>query len=116
MKYWVLILCLILAGCDGGADTSPYSCIATLTWNPPDTTIDGTPITTNDLSKYTIYMSEQPEVADHFIELVVDITDVNMITMEIRDISRGQHWFYLTVTDVEDRISPFSNVLGKECT
>jgi len=119
MKYLVLLTSLLLVGCEGGDGTVPLpptECTATLTWEAPIETIDGTPITTQDFIKYTIYMSEEPEVEDHFIELVTDVTDVNMITMEIRDIPDGQHWFYLTVTDIENRVSPHSNVLGKLCS
>ena len=115
MKGFWLILGLILVGCEGGEDTVPAACSAMITWEAPTETYDGTPISTTDLSKYTIYMSEQPEVDEHYIELVVDVTDVNMIMMELKNISPGEHWFYLTVTDVENRISPYSNVLGKQC-
>ena len=100
MKRIALLLLLVLTGCDGGGQTVPTSeCIATVTWELPTTRLDGTPISAEDLSKITIYMSEAPFTDDMYKELVVDIPNTFLMTWEVDNIPDGEHWFYLTVTD-----------------
>jgi len=113
MKMMLLALILMLVSCSGSS--KPQKCMATLTWATPTERLDGTPLSLSELSKITIYMSEQEDTDTIFLERVEDLHDVNFITWELKNLPPGQHWFYITVTDIENHISPFSNILGKIC-
>jgi len=120
MKKSLILLYLILFGCGGGDSTPPptpiQKCDALISWLPPIQYGDGSVITLQDFKKYTIYMSNQESVKDTFIELVIDITDVNLISWELKQqLNPGKHWFYMTVTDNNDNTSAFSNIMTKEC-
>lgn len=124
MKWFPLVLAIILVGCggsDGGtkslANNKPpqATCSATVIWEPPTERTDGTPITTDEMEKFTIYVNKQNNVTDNTIVAVIDITDVNTTDFTIQELSRGQKYFYMTVTDTEGRVSTFSNILNKLC-
>ena len=115
MIKWLPIL-ILLVSCEGGDTTVPTSdCIATLTWELPTQRLDGSIITLTDLSKVTIYMSEAPFTDDFYIESVSDVTNTMLVTWEVKNIAEGQHFFYLTVTDQDNNVSAYSNILGKVC-
>lgn len=116
-KGWYFCL-LILAGCGGGADTVPLpdnTCTATLTWEYPVVRLDGTTLSREELQKLTIYVNEQSGMNEETIERIEDIMDINIITWEVRQLNDGVHWFYLTVTDVKNTESGFSNEESKLC-
>lgn len=116
MRLVGLALCLILAACDGGGGTTPTSeCSATLTWVAPSHTLDGSPITVGELSKFTIFLSEQPDTEDIYREMEIDINNTFLVTWEVKNIPVGQHYFYMTATDLDDNISAYSNILSKQC-
>lgn len=77
--------------------------------------MDGTPLPLEELSKFTIYMSESPDPADMLIELVIDVEDQNLISWEVRNLTVKQHYFWVTATDTDNRESAPSNVEDKDC-
>lgn len=110
------IIVLLLVACNGNNGEDPVlPCNAILTWTAPTTTIDDIPISTDELEKFTIYMSEQPSTEMQYIELVSEITDTNLILWEIKNIGNGTHWFYMTTILKEGNVSPFSEIQIKIC-
>jgi len=77
--------------------------------------MDGTPLPLSELREFTIYVSSSPDPTDMMIELVVGITDVNLISWEVRNLTSAQHYFWVTATDTENRESAPSNVEDKQC-
>jgi len=111
----------MLAGCGQGGGFNPpeppvaTDCTAFLQWIAPTERMDGTPLLITELSKYTVYVSESPEPLDMLIEMVIEISDPNVISWEVFDLSHP-HWFWVTATDTEGLESGPSNVEGKDCT
>ena len=117
----LVLLTILVGSCSGGENTStlpelpPVICIATLTWEYPVAMLDGTIISQKDLQKLTIYVNEMEGYNQETLEMVEDILDVNIISWEIKPLSPGVHWFYLTVTDVKNIESGYSNEMNKIC-
>jgi hypothetical protein len=137
----VLLALFVLAGCGGGSSggfsnqptaedqntlTSsnngalplPATCEATLVWERPYDRQDGTPFTPEEILQYTIYISHQDSTKDSAVITIieVDVSDnpsVEAITID--GISKGQKYFYMTITDKDNRVSSFSNILNKHC-
>lgn len=119
MKKILLVLSLVLAGCGEGAGTfnlppAAKTCSATLTWEAPYDRIDGTPLTTAELQKYTIYVNRRDSVETNSLITIIEVTDTNLITYET-EVPKGVKYFYMTVTDTEGRESTFSNILSQIC-
>lgn len=114
-----LVSLLILAGCGGGGSPpsppNPVGCTAAVQWEPSGERTDGTPMPVEEIAKFTIFVSNSPEIVEGALELEVDITDRHLTAWEVPDLRPGQHWFYMTVTDTEGRESTYSNVQGKQC-
>jgi len=77
--------------------------------------MDNTPLTLDELQKFTLYVNDAEGMEEARITLVVDLTDVYLIQWEIRNLPAGLHWFYMTATDTENRVSGYSNELSKFC-
>ena len=120
MKLAVVILLLLLlssCGKGGGFSNPPLEpCSAILLWAVPKFRINDKPLPLDELAKITIFVNRLSGFRKEFIEFTVDITDVNLIQWEIKDLNRGRHWFYLTVTDTDNIESGFSNEEFKICT
>jgi hypothetical protein len=112
-RWWVVIL-ILLASCVDPVET-PTDCIAAVTWQPPSQTLDGSPLTVEELRKFTVFLSSQPDTDDIFKQLQVDITNTYLITWEIKNIPEGAYYYYMTATDLEGNVSAYSNILFKEC-
>lgn len=116
----LLLVTLLLAGCGPGGSSIELppeaTCSATLTWQAPNDRIDGTPITIEELDKFTIYINRRNSTDPSTVVLIVDLTDTTQQMAEITDIPKGQRYFYMTVTDLNGVESPFSNILSKLCT
>lgn len=120
-KYLVAIF-LILVGCtQGGEGTYPnppdpvIECDALVTWEIPVERTDGSELLIEDIAKYSIFINKEPNVEKITLERVVDITDNALTQWKIPELSEGEHWFYMTVTDDENRQSTFSNIIAKTC-
>lgn len=82
----------------------------------PTERMDETPLATDELEKLTIYVMETPEPRDEMFLMIIEVTDVNLISWEIQDLELRDLHFSVRVTDTEGRESAFSNVRGKDCT
>ena len=119
---------LLLAGCPGGNNSPPGdpdpsdTCTAILEWAPPTARMDESPLTLEELQKFTVYVNNAEGMEEARITLVIDLTDVYMIQWEIRNLPAGQHWFYMTATALgtvpgqPNPVSGYSNELSKFCT
>lgn len=123
MRYLVLLSLLAGGGCveSGSPPQPPVSvfCSAFLEWEPPKFRMDGSPITIEELSKYTIYVNEEEGKNEATLVLVIDINDPSLVSWEIRNLDVQLHWFYMTVTDNSrptNFTSPYSNELRKDCS
>ncbi len=116
MERILVVILLLLASCSDNinyTDDVPViedTCIATLSWETPTERIDGSKLMLKELQKFTIYMSDIKGLTR-----IIDITDVYLIQWEIRGLTEGLYWFYITVTDSGDRESSPSNKVVKEC-
>lgn len=124
MRKWIILL--ILAGCNSGSNKVPLpppiveppqiQCIATLFWELPTHRIDNTILPQNEIAKLTIYMSSANSTLEEYLELIIDIENVGITSWIIYDLTTGDHWFYASVTDLNDLTSNFSNLVNKTCT
>lgn len=108
MRRLLLVIGLLLVSCSDSPQ-EPSPCTATLTWEM------STEQDLSELSKYTIYLSSQPSTEPQYRELEIDITNAYLITWEARNISSGTHYFYMTSTNKQNDMSPYSNILSKTC-
>jgi len=110
---------LILVGCGGGNSPNPpdptIGCDALVIWEIPVERTDGSELLIEDISKYSIFINKEPSVEETTLERVVDITDNALTQWNIPKLTEGEHWFYMTVTDDENRQSTFSNIIAKTC-
>lgn len=97
-------------GCGGGGSSSNSngngsSHSATLTWDPPNINIDGTPLT--DLAGYKIYYGT---TSGNYTE----VKDVgNVITYKVGGLQPGTYYFAVTVYDNSRNEGGYSNEVGK---
>ena len=118
------VVALAVVGCGGGGNSPPkppeppteVECTASLQWVMPTERMDETPLTPGELEKLTIYVMESPEPRDELFLLIIEVTDVNLISWEIQDLELRDLYFSVRVTDTEGRESAHSNVEGKDCT
>ena len=122
MNKYILLVLVILAGCDGGAPVSSLAerppqatCSAIVTWEPPAERTDGSELTKEELQKFTIYINRRDDVDENNLISIIDITDTDIVTWEVSDLTPGKKYFYMTVTDTDGRTSTFSNILSKLC-
>ena len=118
-SIFILLLFIIfpIFGCgSGGGGSSDYSSgdnsesgtsinSATLTWDPPATSADGTPLT--DLAGYTIYYGTSS------LNYTVSIDVGNVTTYKIDNLSPGTYYFSVTAYDTAGNESDFSNEVSK---
>lgn len=117
-NLWVLAI--VLTGCLPDTEVKELpptaaTCSATITWEPPATRVNDNPLKTEELEKYTVYINRRDTVEDSSLLLVVDITDINLITFVISEVPKGVKYFYMTTTDTEGRVSTYSNIEKQVC-
>jgi len=115
----LVLLAIILVACDSDADHDGLpptaTCEILVTWSAPSTRLDGTPITLKELEKYTIYVNLRESTDDSTLVMIADITDTTIESWLLKYVHKGRVYIYLTVTDTEGRISPYSNMLDIVC-
>jgi|SRR5210317_937646 len=75
-----------------------------ISWNPPMSRVDGTPLTIEEISHYELYMDD--------VLLTDSIQGTE--TSYIISVSTGSKCFKMKTVDIYSRSSPFSNVLCKD--
>jgi hypothetical protein len=103
---FAIVSLLILSSfwCGGGGERSTsYS--TTLTWDPPTTNADGTPLT--DLAGYRIYYGT---LTRNYIK-VINIG--NVTTYTIKNLNPDTYYFAVTAYDNSGNESGYSNELSK---
>ncbi len=110
--YIVLTVCLIIFL----HASNHFACertVVTLSWAPPTTNSDGTPLT--DLAGYIVYYYRA--IYDHYSVIddyahSIDVGDVR--TYQISNLIKGDtYYFAITAYDTSGNESEYSNVVGK---
>jgi len=97
-----IVICSIFScGGSGGGDDASSIHPATLTWDPPTTNADGTPLT--DLAGYNLYYGTSP---GNYTE-VIDVG--NVITYTVTGIEPGKYYFAVTAYNTSRIESGYSN-------
>ena len=120
MRVLTLLLGLALLGCGNYSisddKTSTETCDVLVTWEPPATRINGWTLTDDQLEKYTIYVNlTKDPTKEGTLVLVADVTNTEARSWVVEGVHKGSVWFYITVTDLEGRVSPYSNLLNVIC-
>lgn len=107
--FWLIsiiisLLILLSFGCGGGGGSSTsYS--STLTWDPPTTNADGTPLI--DLAGYKIYYG----ISSGNFTIVIDVG--NVTTYKIENLNHDTYYFAVTAYDNSGNESGYSNEVSK---
>ncbi len=80
----------------------------TLSWTPPTTNVDGTPLT--DLKGYKIYTSNVHGVYDKLKAIDVG----NVVTSTLTNFCEGLYYFVATAYDTSGNESSYSNEVSKQ--
>ena len=104
MYKWLIVIVIVLLSA-GILIALPYQPKTTLTWEPPMTNIDGSPLT--DLSGYKVYWGAVSGTYTG-VKDVLNVTTVNIAqTMAITP--KGNDCFVVTAYDVAGNESDYSN-------
>lgn len=113
----ILLLLLLLPGCGGGGGGGPTDSASstgatahsgpavTLTWDPPTTNADGSPLT--DLAGYKVHYG----TATGAYTKTVDVH--NVTTHRVEDLAPGTYYFAVTAYDLSGNESDYSNEVHK---
>ena len=106
MYKWLIGIAIVLLSA-GLLIALPYQPKTTLTWEPPTTNIDGSPLT--DLAGFKVYYSQASGVyTDTQSKDVGNVVTVNIVqTMAITP--KGNYCFVVTAYDVAGNESDYSN-------
>ena len=104
-------LTLSSCGNGGGSETASGSGgnnnVATLSWDPPTTNVDGTSL--DDLAGYKIYYGTS---SGNYTGMI-DITDPQKSDHTIENLASGTYYFVATAYDTSGNESDFSNEVSK---
>lgn len=102
------ILFVVMAGCGGGgsAGNTGVNTTASLSWDAPDSNIDGTPV--DDLAGYRVYYGTSSGNYTSFVDIGLSNTAV------IDSLTPGAtYYFVITTYDTSGNESAFSNEVSK---
>ncbi len=85
-----------------------FAANVSLTWDPPTTNEDGTPLT--DLAGYKVYYGN---ASGNYTE---NIDVVNVLTYTVKNLTDGTWYFAVTAYDTSDNESDYSNEVNKTIT
>ena len=116
LKSALIALALIaMGGCGsgGGSDSSPVvvgggtvgTGTAMLSWTPPTTNEDGTPV---ELRGFNVYQGSSPQN----LQLVRSVSDIDT-TVLIEGLAEGEHYFAVKAVSLNGVESAFSNIASK---
>lgn len=106
----MVFISLFLTACgieSNGSEQQRVSGSATLSWDPPTTNVDETPLT--GLAGYKIYYGTTP---GEYPE-VIDINDPNTTEYTIENLPSGIYYFAVTAYDMSLNESDYSNEVSK---
>jgi hypothetical protein len=87
-------------------------CAYTANWTGPAARVDDTPLTLDELVMFTLYGSRtEYSGPTHEPDYTYEITDPYVMLWELRDLSGGTHWVWMTTTDSGGLESDHSNVV-----
>lgn len=106
----LILFSLIIIGCEGcgggnGNNKSGSNKFVTLSWEPPTTNVDGSPVT--DLAGYRIYYG----LSSRNYSWVIDVG--NVTTYKIENLSPNTYYFTVTAYDTSGNESDYSNEVSK---
>ncbi len=106
----VILFSLIIIGCEGcggggNGNKSSSTKFVTLSWDPPTTNVDGTPVT--DLTGYRIYYG----LSSRNYSWVIEVG--NVTTYKIENLSPNTYYFAVTAYDTSGNESDYSNEVSK---
>jgi len=104
MPLLVSLICVILVGYFCFLPDA-FSAQVTLSWDPPSTNTDGTPLI--DLDGYKLYYG----AASRSYSQVIDVSNINTYT--VTNLSGGTYYFAVTAYDMSGNESNYSNEVSK---
>lgn len=119
--YFVLIICVGLAGCGGGGSDGNGSGTvtgvgatgaagtATLSWVAPSTRVDNTPLPMSEIGGYKVYMGGSVET----LVLHAEINDPYQMEFVVDNLDAGAYFFAVTTYNQDGAESDFSSVVNK---
>ncbi len=119
MKKIFALWLIILVGCESSAppddpDDPVQTCAATIVWEAPSLRQGGLPFLLEDIERFTIYVSEAVGQLEFDLLLVLDVTNPMATTHRIENLPE-QSYIYMTVTDTDGVVSPFSSEWSWDC-
>jgi len=103
----VLALLVTLAACGRGASDSPGTGSVGLSWSPPTTNTDGSPL--NDLAGYYVYVGTEP----NDLARLIAISDPKTTTAMVKDLAPGTWYFAVTAVNGGGSESARSKIVSK---
>ncbi len=119
--FGVLLFVMMAVGCGGGGGeknaNNPPANSAALSWKPPSTRVNGSPLT--DLAGFRIYYGKSPDDFNSPEKLVsFQVTKEEACKpacrYTVKDLAAGRYYFAVTAYDKDGNESPFSNIQDKE--
>ena len=102
-----LALLVSVAACGGGASDSLGTGSAGLSWSPPTTNTDGSPL--NDLAGYYVYVGTEP----NSLARLIAISDPKTTTSTVKDLTPGTWYFAVTAVNGGGSESARSKIVSK---
>jgi major membrane immunogen (membrane-anchored lipoprotein) len=119
-RFIALLTLLVLLSACGEEDKSTPSTSATdptpttgtdsisLSWLPPTTRADGTPLAAHELAGYRIYMGTSRTV----LRPVADLDDENISKYTVNDLESGEYFFAISAFDTDGAESAMSGIVA----
>ena len=102
------VLLLLLTACGGGgSNTSDGIGVATLTWTPPTTNVDGS--TLNDLAGYKIYYGTSSRSYSN----PIIVANPGIASYVVENLASGTYYFGVAAFDYSGNESAISNEASK---
>lgn len=105
----MLSLIVALAGCGGGGGTPGSSAPGNvgLSWLPPTTNTDGSPL--HDLAGYYVYVGTDPSSLGRLIAILDPMTT----TSTVKGLTPGTWYFAVTAVNSSGSESTYSRIISK---
>lgn len=117
-SFLLFVVLVAILGCDQERDyrprlivvvIEPADCEITLRWIPPTEYEDDSPLTPENIKKFTINWFNE----DKTTIVSIDVDDPTAMTWLFLNMPAGKMSFRMTVTDTDDVESDWSNVITK---